>query len=560
MPAELFGPPLDEVPYLSGTGSMTLGAFFLEVCSRYASNDALVFDDPLRNDVTVRWSYADLEREARLVGRALLALGLGKGARVATLLANRPEAVAAYFGAALAGCVVVPLSTFSSKPELEHLLTQSDASVLLTQTSMGKQHFAEQLSQLTDGLTERPFLKHIVAVGPERDLRGLTSWKDFLRGGDSVPEGLVDAVVATTSPSDLGLVIYSSGTTSTPKGVLHHHRAPTLQFWVQGHLFGRHEKTRMWTALPLFWTAGMNTAMGATLATGGCWVMQEGFDAATALRLIEREQVTEPYTLPHQAKALAEHPDWDRTDLSSLTAVFGKSVFAHHPTVTGDPDWQMPVGWGMSETCAFVCAHPSTSDRATMRASLGLLLPGNRLRVIDADSGELLEVGQSGELVIQGPTLMEHYIGMSREQCFDPDGWYRTGDLGHVDSQGHVHWTGRRTEMIKTGGANVSPAEIEVQLRAHPGVRLARVLAMPDPRLEQVALLCVELVEGDLSDADQIRGFLRERLAAYKVPKHVLFFAPGEIPLTASGTKVVDDALRLLVAARTPPVSKEFRD
>lgn len=550
-PAELSGPALEEVAYLSDTGALTLGAFLLTVCGRHGRNEALVMDDPLRDGETVRWSYADLERESRRVARALLALGLGKGARVATLLSNRPEAVAAYFGAALAGCVVVPLSTFSTGPELEHLLADNDASVLLTQTSMGRQHFAELLSGLGGGPLDRPFLRHVVALGPAHERRGLTGWEEFLDGGQSVPAELVDAVVAATSPADLGLVIYSSGTTSTPKGVLHHHRAPTLQFWVQAHLFGRHDRTRMWTALPLFWTAGMNTAMGATLAAGGCWVMQEGFDAGVALRLLERERVTEPYTLPHQATALAEHPDWARTDLSSLTAVFGKSVFARHPTVTGDPDWQMPVGWGMSETCAFVCAHPCSSDRATLRASLGRLLPGNRLRVVDADTGGLLEVGQSGELVIQGPTLMEHYVGRSREQCFDADGWYRTGDLGHVDAEGQVHWTGRRTEMIKTGGANVSPAEIEVQLRAHPEVRIARVLGQPDPRLEQIAVLCVELVVGANSDAEDLRAFLRERLAAYKVPKRVLFFAPGEIPLTASRTKVLDEELRVLVASRT---------
>jgi fatty-acyl-CoA synthase len=553
MRAELFGSRLEDVPYLSDTGPLTLGAFLFEVCRRFGPNDALVFDDPLQDGRTVRWTYADLEREARRVARALLALRLGKGARVATLLANRPEAVAAFFGAALAGCVVVPLSTFSTVPELDQLLGSSDASVLLTQTSMGKQQFAAQLSSRLEPSKELPFLHTLVAVGPEQDLHGLTSWDQFLVGGEQVAADLVDAVVATTSPSDLGLVLYSSGTTATPKGVLHHHRAPTLQFWVQAHLFGRGEATRMWTALPLFWTAGMNTAMGSTLASGGCWVMQEGFDARMALELISRERVTEPYTLPHQAKALAEHPDWATADLSSLTSVFGKSVFARHPTVTGDPTWQMPVGWGMSETCAFVCAHPSSSDRQTMRASLGQLLPGNRLRVVDPDTGALLEVGQSGELLIQGPTLMEHYVGKSREESFDRDGWYRTGDVGHVDANGHVHWTGRRTEMIKTGGANVSPAEIEVQLRAHPGVRLARVLAMPDPRLEQIAVLCVELVEGHASDADGLRAFLRERLAAYKVPKQVLFFAPGEIPLTASGTKVVDAALRALVVARTPP-------
>jgi acyl-CoA synthetase (AMP-forming)/AMP-acid ligase II len=332
--------------------------------------------------------------------------------------------------------------------------------------------------------------------------------------------------------------------------MLHNHQAPTLQFWLQSELFGRHDDTRMWSALPLFWTAGMNTAMGATLAAGGCWVMQEGFDAGAALALMAREQVTEPYTLPHQATALAEHPDWLSTDLSSLRCVFGKSVFARHPSVTGDKNWQMPVGWGMSETCAFISALPSTSSRDSLRASLGRLLPGNRLRVVNPDSGVVLDRGEDGELLIQGPTLMEHYLGKTREQCVDADGWFHTGDIGHVDDDDNVHWVGRNNEMIKTGGANVAPAEIEVALRAFPAITLARVIAMADPRLGQIAVLCVELRDDAIVTSADIVAFLSERLASYKVPKRILTFGAGEIPLTASRTKVVDDELRILVSER----------
>lgn len=541
---EWAGPPLGDVTELRDGRSLTLGGFLLEVCGRHRDHEALVFDDPFRDGATVRWSYADVEREARRVARALLAAGVGAGNVVATLLANRPEAVAAYFGAALAGAVVAPLSTFSTRAELDHLLTASGARILLAQASMGSRDFATDLVAMTDGGRfdpRHPHLRDVAVLGPQSPL---PSWDEFLAAGDRVPDEVVDAIVAASGPGDPGLIIFSSGSTATPKGMLHHHRSPTLQFWLQARLFGRHGHTRMWTPLPMFWTAGMNTAMGATMAAGGCWVMQEGFDVGVALRLMERERVTEPYSLPHQARSLAEHPDWPTTDLSSLQCVFGKSVFAKHPTVTGDANWQMPVGWGMSETCAFISAFPSDSGRDAMKRSLGTLLPGNRLRVVDPDTGERLPAGGEGELVITGPTLMERYLGKTREECFDADGWFHTGDVGHVDDRGEVHWTGRRTEMIKTAGANVSPAEIEVQLRAHPAVRLARVIAMPDERLDQIAVLCVEPVEGVEVAAAGIQAFLRERLAAYKVPKQVVFFGPGEIPMTANGTKVADDELR----------------
>jgi acyl-CoA synthetase (AMP-forming)/AMP-acid ligase II len=332
--------------------------------------------------------------------------------------------------------------------------------------------------------------------------------------------------------------------------MLHGNRAPAQQMWAQARVFGRHERTRMWTALPLFWTAGFNTAVGATLAAGGCWVAQEAFEPGEALALMSRERVTEPYTLPHQTAALEEHPDWATTDLSSLTCVYGKSAFARHPSVTGDPGWVMPVGYGLSETCAFVTAHRSDATREAAHRSMGTLLPGIRLRVVDPDTGRALGVGETGELAVAGTTLMLGYLGRDPADCVDEDGFFHTGDAGHVDERGELHFDGRRTEMIKTGGANVSPAELEVALRACPPVKLSRVVGVPDPRLDQLVVACVTLKDGAEATESDIRAFLRTRVSSYKVPKRVLFFADGEVPMTGSGTKVRDEALVALVEER----------
>ncbi len=551
---QLAGPPLGSA---AGIGALTLGSFLCETAERFAANEALVFDDPLTGE-TARWTYADLQREARRVARALMATGTGCGSRVGIVMANRPEAVAALFGAAMTGAVVIPLSTFSPSPELAYLIAHADLSVLLTQTSLGRRRFAADIAALCPTAVGGrrihdpafPFLRYVTAVGSGADGAGIEPWETFLARGAEVSDELLDAAAATVTPSDLGLVIYSSGTTDRPKGVLHNHQAPTLQFWVQAQLFARDESTRLWSVLPIFWTAGMNTAMGATLAAGGCWIMQETFDAAEALRLMARERVTEPYTLPHQASALEEHPDWATADLSSLTKVFGKSVFTRHPKVTGDPGWNMPVGYGLSETCAFFAAHRSDTPRHLLKESIGRLLPGNELRIVDPDTGGRLGPNEDGEMAIRGPTLMEHYLKRTRAECLDADGFFHTGDMGSFDDEGYVHFTGRRTEMIKTGGANVSPAELEVQLRACEPVKLARVVGVPDERLDQLVVLCVVLKEGAEASEDDLRAFLRERVAAYKVPKRVLFFADGEIPMTNSDTKVRDEALSALVESR----------
>jgi acyl-CoA synthetase (AMP-forming)/AMP-acid ligase II len=185
-----------------------------------------------------------------------------------------------------------------------------------------------------------------------------------------------------------------------------------------------------------------------------------------------------------------------------------------------------------------------------MKASTGRVLPGSRLRIIDPDTGALLGTDSDGELAVAGPTVIDRYVGKTREETLDPDGFLHTGDMGYVDADGAIHWTGRRTEMIKTGGANVSPAELEFALRACPDVRRAKVVGLPDDRLGEVVVLCVEPSTSACPTEQSLKDFLGARVATYKVPRHVLFFAPGEMPSTSGDAKIRDSDLIVLAAAR----------
>ena len=453
----------------------TLGGFLEDLATRFADNEAIVFEDQ-------RFTYADVFNHAQRV-----AVNLGDAKTVAIVMRNRPEMVFAIFGAALAGAVVVPLSTFAPKPELDFMLDDCGADLV-----------------------------HDSLLVMEN-----------ARKSDSASPKEVGA-------DDDGVIIYSSGTTSRPKGMVHSHRAHVISFRNNAAIFGRDRTSRVWTAFPLFWTAGFDGAMGGTFAAGGTLVLQETFEPGAALQLLARERVTEPYCLPHQTQAMAEHPDWTTTDLSNMTRVFGKSAFARHPKVEGDTGWQNPTGYGMSETCSFFAAHAYDTPRETMKQSVGAILPGNELRITD-----------DGELCVKGPTLMKHYVGKTPDECFDADGFFHTGDTGHLDEHGHLVYEGRSTEMIKTGGANVSPAEIEVALRACEPVKVARIVGIPDDRLGELVVACIEL-KSEATEQD-IVDFLKARVASYKVPKKVLFFGDGEIPMTASKTKVRDDQLIALV-------------
>jgi len=512
------GPPLSTLPH---DLPLTLGAFVERIGVEYAEREALVFDDPL-TATTVRWTYAELLDHSRRVAYGLAAQGITPGTPVGVHMGNRPEAVAALFGIGLAGGVAVLFSTFATETELTAMLERSGVTLVLTQHSlMGRELPA----------ADRP----TIAVGTP-------AW-DALLAAPEVP-------LPDVSPDDPGLVLFSSGTSATPKGMVHLHRAPTLQFHLQSRVFRRTPEFRVWAPLPLFWTAGLTTALGSTLAVGATFVLQETFDAGEALALIERERVTEPYVLPHQGAALADHPDWLSADLSSLKQVFGKSVFPRHPSVEGDPTWTAPAGFGMSETCAAVISHTASNTRAEMKASTGRLLPGVRLRIVDTDTDTDLSMGEIGELALAGPMLLDHYVGTTRAETFDADGFLRTGDIGWIGADGQVHWEGRRTEMIKTAGANVAPAELEVELRACPDVWRAKVVGLPDDRLGEVVTLCAELVDGSTATGSDLITFLADRVATYKVPREVVVFDRDEIPTTATGTKIRNDDLIALAAAR----------
>jgi fatty-acyl-CoA synthase len=283
-------------------------------------------------------------------------------------------------------------------------------------------------------------------------------------------------------------------------------------------------------------------ALGCVFSCGGSLVLQSTFEPEQALELMEQERVTLPLAWPHQWAKLAAAGNWDSVNLSSLREVDPRSPLARHPTVTATGHWYEPPGYGASETFTIVAACPEFVPGPGKEYLQGPVLPGNILKIVYPCSGTVLPRGQRGEIAVKGPTLMLGYIGILRDATLDPEGFFRTGDGGYLDESGQLFWEGRLCDIIKTGGANVSPREIDGILSAHPGVKLSRTVGVPHETLGEMVVACLVPHEGTVLDEAAIRDFLKKSLASYKVPRRVLFFKQEEIAMTGSD-KVKADAL-----------------
>jgi fatty-acyl-CoA synthase len=528
----------------------TLPRFLDDVAERHGARTALRFEGKST-------SYAELRSEVRRVAAGLAARGVGKGTRVAVLLANRPEWLVAAFGAALTGAVVVPVNTFATPDEFDYVLRHADAAWLLMQPRLLRHAYLDDLLARHPEIAAArpgqircealPQLRGVVALGVERARGAVEPWGE-LRATSGVSDALLDAIASDIHPADEALVIYTSGTTARPKGVMHRQRTPVVQAFRFAELMGFAPEDRVYTAYPFFWTAGIAMAIGATLAAGATLVIEESFEPGAALATIARERASSVQAWPHQAKAMAEHPDAAGHDLSSVRKIEFASPLARLARLEKD-EWGIYSSYGMSETFTLATALAADTPAERRKGTNGPALPGTEVRIVDPHTGAVLAAGEKGEIAVRGLTLMSGYAKVEPELFLDADGFFHTQDGGYLDEAGDLHWTGRLSNLIKTGGANVSPLEIETALASHPDVKLAVAVGVGHPTLGEVVVLCAVPVAGRTVDEAAIRAFLRQRLAAYKVPRRVLAFRADQVSYTGN-QKVQVEPLRKLAVER----------
>ena len=490
-------------------------------------------------------TYADLAGESRRFGAALIAAGVSPGDRVAIWLFNSAEWVIAALGLWQAGATLVPVNTRFKGAEAADILGRSSARVLVTATDfLGTDYVA----MLRDTGASLPDLETTVVVrGPVPS--GAHGWSDFLAKSNGEMFTQLDRrsdAVGVDDPSD---ILFTSGTTGKPKGVvMTHGRTLTVALdWVRMTGLGTADRYLM--VNPYFHMFGLKAGILAAIGGGATMLPEPVFDVQRALARIDSEKITVLPGAPTIYQAILDVPDRSQYDLSSLRlAVTGAAdipVALIRRIREELPFRRIISGYGLTEA-GTATATVEDDDVETIATTVGRLRPGFEARIVDGDGNDVA-TGVSGEILLRGGSVMLQYLDdpESTAATLSPDGWLHTGDLATMDEQGNIKIVGRAKDMYIVGGFNVYPAEVEDLLRGHPDIRDAAVIGIPDRRLGEVGLAFVVLRSGATATSDDVVVWAREHMANYKAPRVVEVI--DELPVNATG-KVEKKLLRDRVA------------
>ena len=439
----------------------------------------------------VALSYTALERASALVAGLLQAHGVRPGDRVGVMLPNVAYFPVCYYGALRAGAAIVPMNVLLKEREVAFHMADSGARVLFA--------WHDFAAAARAGARDAQVV--VVEPGP---------FDALLAGGE--PAETVDR-----EPDDTAVVLYTSGTTGTPKGAELTHANLTENVAVSLELFELGPDAVTLGALPLFHAFGQTCGLNATMAAGGSLSLLPRFDPGKALGIIERDRVTVFEGVPTMYSAMLHHPD--AFDTSSLQiCVSGGAAMPVEVLHAFERRFGATVleGYGLSETSPV--AAFSRRDRERKPGSIGLPVRGVEMRLVDVDAGV-------GEIAIRGHNVMKGYWKNpeATAKAIDADGWFHTGDMARVDEDGYFFIVDRKKEMIIRGGFNIYPREIEEVLHEHPDVMEAALVGLPHDELGEEVGAAIVLKPGHHADAEDIKQFVRDRVAAYKYPRHVWF-------------------------------------
>lgn len=530
-------------PDLPETLPETLPAMLRQAANCYPARAAIV-------DGAITISYADLLARSQTVARALIALNVQAGDRVAIWAPNLHEWILAACGSHAAGAVVVPLNTRMKSAEAADILERSGAKVLFCIGDFLGQYYPAMLKG------QRPTtLEHIVVLRgrfrPEVGAAGDTDWNHFLDAGAQVPVALVVAreqALTTHSTADL---MFTSGTTGRPKGVMSAHGPTIRAFSAWGRVVGLQPGDRYLIVNPFFHSFGYKAGWVAAFIQGATVYPEQVFDADAVLARIAHDRITFMPGPPTLFLTMLAHPSLPSFDIASLRVAVTGAATVPPVLITRMREElgiaNVTTAYGLTECggCATVC-DPSDSAE-TVAGTCGRALPGTEVRCVDAQ-GQSVPPGEAGEVLLRGYHVMQGYFDdeAATREAIDEDGWLHTGDVGVLDERGYLRITDRLKDMFIVGGFNCYPAEIERLLATHPAIAQVAVVGVPDARMGEVGCACVVLRAGAELSGPALVAWARENMANYKVPRHVLWFEG--FPLNASNKVLKRELAQIAVA------------
>ncbi len=538
-----------DLSYRSGTSTMpligmTIGDKLDETVKKYPHREALVVKHQ-----DIRWTYSELSEHIDTTAKALMASGLEKGDRVGLWSPNRYEWVVMQFATAKAGVIMVNINPAYRSHELKYVLNLSGCKILVASHRFKTSDYAKIVLELAPEITwstygnlqskELPALKGVVLLS-DNPPDGFMSWGGLNDLSEKVTDEDLASRQSSLSCDDPISILFTSGTTGSPKGATLSHHGLLNNGVIATSLMGFSEKTRLVIPLPLYHIFAMVVgSLGITIQGGTAIYPSEGFEPLATLQAAQDEKATAMYGVPTMFIAQLDHPDFGKFNLEHLKGgMMGGSpcpieVMKKVKSLMNMTDIQ--IGYGLTETSPAVAQTRIGSPLEKQVSTIGEVHPHVEVKIIDEQTGQIVPVGQSGELCTRGYLVMLGYWEDEERTniAIDSSKWLHTGDLAVMDDEGYISISGRIKDMIIRGGENIYPREIEEYFYTNPKISDVQVIGIPSAKLGEEVMAWVKLKEGESATPEELQAFCKGKIAHYKIPKYFKF--TEDFPMTVTG-------------------------
>jgi fatty-acyl-CoA synthase len=531
---------MDQPPFRD----LTLGDLLTRLGRALPDRDAVVYAQG------PRWTFRELEQEARTIARGLVALGVSPGERVVVWATNVPEWIVLQFALAKIGAILVTANTSLRARDIDYLLRQSEAATLVTISGFRDVDYVAELGTIGATTGTIATLKRIISIGEATatalaavagpsDPVVVVRYVDIAGHAARIAETHLDTLVQAVAPDAVINMQYTSGTTGFPKGVMLSSRNILNNGFACGEVLGYTQDDRLCLCVPLFHCFGCVIGVMGAFTHGACLCVVEAFDPKRVLEMIHRERCTALYGVPTMFIAELEHPEFSSYDLTSLRTGVMAGSLCPEPLmrrVMRDMNLsEITIAYGLTEASPVITMTPRASSVEQRSQTVGVLLPEVEARIVEPETGRVLATGERGELCTRGYHVMKGYYNNpeATRAAIDVDGWLHTGDEASVDADGYFRITGRIKDLIIRGGENIAPKEIEDRLREHQAVADAYVYGVADAFFGEAVAAAIRLKPQSQAGPEDMIAWCATGLAKFKVPKYVRFVQ--EFPMTASG-------------------------